>query len=181
MLKIRFKSSYRSTDYEGDSATTKKNETDYDQILIRKTKPQPCDKNVSLYQLNNEKGAMWMQRPFYDCERPFVAIPVANSNLVLIVIDTVCTSDVYLRNTHPKEVVYNNVTLACYKSQWGMLSRKSSTKCISMHEREDTIELCGRGRRQEAGLVVIVLGLWLALLTTTTVLGHFRIVHVDGH
>lgn len=165
-------------DYDDDVPSGKKNETDYESILIRKTKPQPCDKNVSLYTLNTEKGAMWTQRPFDGCERPYVAIPVANSNLVLIVMDTICGITEYTRTTEPREVLYgNNASLACYKSQWGMLSRKSSTKCISSHEREETIELCGRGQRLKQDSGVVLLGLVLALLT---VLGHFQLVH-DEH
>lgn len=134
---------------------------------------------MSLYLLNTEKDVF--KGLFDGCERPFVAIPVANSNLVLVVIDTMCTLTDFKMNTIPREMDYNN-SLACHKSVWGSLSRKSLSKCISAHEKEETIELCGRGERLSHDKGLLLLGILLALLT---VLGHFRqsvgwIFHANG-
>lgn len=135
--------------------------------MLNKTKPQPCDKAMNLYILNTEKTVF--QKPFDGCERSFVAIPVANSNLVLVVIDTMCTLAQYSMTTQPVEVMYNESTLACYKSKYGTLSRKSLAKCINSHEREETIELCGDGQRLRHDR-------WLVgvLVVLTAALGHIR-------
>lgn len=148
---------------------------DHKERVIQKTKPQPCDKAVSLYVLNTEKTVF--QKTFDGCERPFVAIPVVNSNLVLVVMDTLCTLAHYSRTTLPLDVMYNE-TLACFKSRYGTLSRRSFSKCISAHEKEEAIELCGDGHRIQHEQSAL-LGLLLALLT---VLGHFQLVRIhDDH
>ena len=139
---------------------------------IQKTKPQPCDKVVSLYVLNTEKTVF--QKNMNGCERPFVVMPVVNTNLVLVVMDTTCISYQYARTTLPREVEYNESSVSCYKTRYGTLSRKALGKCISAHEREEEIELCGHGirlRHDQWGL----LGILLALLTC---LGHFQLLHI---
>lgn len=137
--------------------------------VLQKTKPQPCDKVMSLYLLNTEKTVF--QKTFDGCERPFVVFPVANSNLVLVVVDTLCTVTDYTMTTVPRDVLYNESSLSCYKSRYGTLSRKPLGKCISGHEKEDTIELCGHGERLSHDRWLMILGVLLALLT---VLGHFQ-------
>lgn len=118
------------------------------------------------------------QRPFSGCERPFVAIPVVNSNLVLVVVDTMCTLSYYPHTNLPRDVEYNQSTLACFKSRYGTLRRRPAAKCISQHEMEKEIELCGHGHRLRVDKTVL-LGLLLALLT---VLGHFQLVQIhDDH
>lgn len=132
---------------------------------------------MSLYVLNTEKTVF--QKTFDACERPFVAVPVSNSNLLLVVIDTMCGITDYARNTQPREVVYNESTMACFKTRYGTLNRRSVKDCISWHEREAEIELCGRGSRTIVGDVRGLLGVLLALLT---VLGHFQLVRIhDDH
>lgn len=143
------------------------------QRVLGKTKPQPCDKVVQLYVLNTEKTVF--QKPAVECERPFVAIPVVNSNLLLVVIDTMCTYEPGMRLIRPEEVIYNESTVACYKSRYGTLNRRSFSKCISAHEKEETIELCGDGHRIQAQHTVF-LGVLLALLSF---LGHLQLIRID--
>lgn len=165
-------------DGDMDSAGAKPNASEHVRRAVGKTKPQPCDKISSLYLLNTEKAVF--ERGFEGCERPFVATRVANSNLILVVIDTMCTFTEYTMSTMAWEVPYNMSTLSCYKSRYGMLSRKSLSKCISSHEREDQIELCGQGSRLGGQCVVVVL-----LLVLVKIFGHlerpFSMTMVVGH
>lgn len=128
------------------SPSSKAKEQDFDRrVLINKTRPQTCDQVMTLYQLNTEKTVF--QKTFDACDRPFVVIPVANSNLILLVVDALCGTHgnpAYM-TTAPEEWDYNQ-SIACYKTSQ-MLPRRRPTHCISTHEREHTIELCGRGAR----------------------------------
>lgn len=165
-------------DYEMNQPDSNTNSTPSDpkERVIRKTKPQPCDKVVNLYVLNTAKSVF--EKPMRQCEHPYVAIPVANSNLLLVVVDTMCTTGIYARTNLPRDVEYNQSTLACFKSRYGTLKRRPLGKCISAHEGEKQIELCGHGHRLQHDQTVW-LGVLLALLT---VLGHFQLLRIhDDH
>ena len=141
----------------------------FNERLLKKTKLQPCDKVLPLYLLNTEKTVF--QKTFDSCERPFVVIPVANSNLVLVVIDALCPFTDYKMSLVARDLPFNE-SLSCYKTRYGTLSRsrKPVAKCINAHEDEDTIELCGHGERVSHDRRLLLMGVLLALLT---VLGQF--------
>lgn len=81
------------------------------------------------------------------CERPFIVMPIPNSNMVLLVADTLCPYDdaPFVFATQPVEKTYNG-TLQCYKSRNG-LYRRQLRDCFNHHINETGIDICGKGSR----------------------------------
>uniref|UniRef100_A0A336LHN4 CSON011477 protein n=1 Tax=Culicoides sonorensis TaxID=179676 RepID=A0A336LHN4_CULSO len=114
----------------------------YKLFSIKKTKPQPCDQTLNLYQLNVDKNDKVFNTPANECIRPFVITPIAKTNLLLLVIDTVCPSNDFVLTTEPISQVYGNYSLACFKNDMNSFSRKRPNQCITNHENEKDM-LCG--------------------------------------
>lgn len=113
--------------------TSKSKEREFDKrILINKTRPEPCDQIMMLYQINRDKNVF--KTPSNGCERPFIVWPIQKSNLIFLVFDTLCPfTDPHMQlNTLPFEKVYNS-SLACYKSLFE-LTRRRPTSCINQHQ-----------------------------------------------
>lgn len=137
--------------------TTKRPEFDR-RVLINKTRPQPCDQIITLYQLNMEKEKTVFKKPASGCERPFVVTPISYSNLILLVVDTLCPisdPEIILTNL-PMEFNYNS-SLACHKIRFNDLPRKRPSSCINTHDKESTIELCGQSTRISVSLSLLFL------------------------
>lgn len=66
--------------------------------------------------------------------RPFVITPITGTNLLLLIIDTVCPSNDFVLTTEPMDQEYGNYSLACFKNEMNIFSRKRPTKCIDRHE-----------------------------------------------
>ncbi|XP_055687320.1 voltage-dependent calcium channel subunit alpha-2/delta-3 isoform X1 [Lutzomyia longipalpis] len=127
----------------------KAKEPEFDRrVLINKTRPQPCDQIITLYQLNMDKEKTVFKKPASGCERPFVVTPISYSNLILLVVDTLCPiSDPEIKLTILPMDFHYNASLACHKIRFNDLPRKRPTSCINTHDKESTIELCGRSPR----------------------------------
>ncbi|XP_012275894.1 voltage-dependent calcium channel subunit alpha-2/delta-3 isoform X2 [Orussus abietinus] len=138
-----------------------KDEQNFDEkVLINRTRPEPCDQEVHLYSLANVSSRD------YDvdfdtnngCDRPYVVQPVAFSNMLLVVVDTMCPdTDEPALGVLPEEVIYPNDSLVCHKALNG-LRRRRPRSCIRSHPKESEIkDLCGEASRLLPDLVRMLL------------------------
>ncbi|XP_055630867.1 voltage-dependent calcium channel subunit alpha-2/delta-3 isoform X3 [Toxorhynchites rutilus septentrionalis] len=121
-------------------------EPEFNRVLINRTRPEPCDHVITLYELNNDVDPAVYRRNAHQCERPYVVLPIPSSNLILLVLDQLCPlpSRVPQLTTWPIEHDYND-SLACHKARSPDLPRRRPLTCINKHVNESAIELCGRG------------------------------------
>ncbi|EAT48840.1 AAEL000121-PA, partial [Aedes aegypti] len=132
-------------DFEDPTAGRYK-EPEFNKVLINRTRPEPCDHVITLYEINNDVDPTVYRKDAHQCERPYVVLPIPSSNLILLVLDTLCPlpSHVPVLTTWPVEHDYN-ATLACHKARSVELPRRRPLTCINKHANESIIELCGRG------------------------------------
>ncbi|CAH0766301.1 unnamed protein product [Diatraea saccharalis] len=128
--------------YENDEETddpllksTSKSVTERDiekLVLINRTRPTPCDREMYLYQLDYNNLNDKLNKPIADCDRPFYVQLVNYTNMLMIVIDSVCPKEeVSILPVDPTEVQYNE-SLPCLKHMHP-LYRKQPTSCIRNH------------------------------------------------
>ncbi|XP_037905987.1 voltage-dependent calcium channel subunit alpha-2/delta-3 isoform X5 [Hermetia illucens] len=130
-------------------------------VLIKRTRPQSCDKEMKLYTLDLNENRTVFTTASMGCERPFVIMPIPASNLFLLVVDALCTADPSkVLTTLPKEVDYNQ-SLPCFKSRNQSFSRKRPLSCINKHVNESSIELCGDASHVLANYLLIAIALGL--------------------
>ena len=125
---------------------------------INKTKPKPCDKEVTLYELNDAKlykgnraspvKGKLSNCHESECERPFSVQMIPHTNLILIVADRLCPCFSTKISIEPKKIVYgaSNETAYCDKLKYNIYRRKPN-KCIMYHAEETEIKLCGDASR----------------------------------
>lgn len=145
--------------------------TNFDQnILINRTRPEVCDKEIYLYLRNASFDSFDMDM---NCEyRWYMVQPVSYSNMLLVVVNTVCgdTTSPTL-NVKPEEVIYENNTLVCQKTLIG-LKRKRPQSCIRTHPDESRIrDQCGLATSTRSNLLLLILLLMCALGKSTYFLG----------
>jgi len=139
---------------------------------INKTRPRPCDKEVTLYELNEDRlyrpnKATGQPKPVKgklsnchesECERPFSVQLIPHTNLILIVADKLCPCFSTKISINPDEVTYGgpnsgseswgdaspitNSTEYCKKLKYNIFRRKP-THCYNYHPEETEIKLCG--------------------------------------
>ncbi|XP_049879858.1 voltage-dependent calcium channel subunit alpha-2/delta-3 isoform X3 [Pectinophora gossypiella] len=113
-------------------------------VLINRTRPTPCDREMYLYQLEYNNLEDKLSKPLNDCKRPFYAQLVNYTNMLLVVVDALCArEDVTLTAIDANEVQYNE-SLPCLKHMHP-LYRKQPASCIRNHTEESNIDMCGRG------------------------------------
>ncbi|KAL9700859.1 hypothetical protein quinque_004300 [Culex quinquefasciatus] len=142
-------------------------EPEFNKVLINRTRPEPCDHVITLYELNNDLEPSMYKKDAHQCERPYVVLPVPSSNMILLVLDTLCPlpSSVPTLTTWPVQHDYN-ASLACHKVHNVELPRRRPLTCINKHANESIIELCGRGTSfgpqlaLTIALSAILLGMW---------------------
>ncbi len=126
---------------------------------INKTKPRPCDQEVTLYELNDErlykpnkrrgkptpvKGKLSNCHES-ECERPFSVQLIPHTNLILIVADKLCpcfSTKISIRPTEVKYGFNNTAEEYCKRLKYNIYRRKPS-HCFSYHPEETEIKLCG--------------------------------------
>ncbi|XP_044013725.1 voltage-dependent calcium channel subunit alpha-2/delta-4 isoform X2 [Aphidius gifuensis] len=163
---------------DGDEKITSdgiiKGESSFDpRVLINRTKPQPCDKEVYLYLLKN--GSTKYDIDFNSskgCERPYVVQPVDFSNMLLVVVDVNCpNTDRPPIDTEPVEIYYNS-TLACQKAFNG-LKRKRPQYCVRTHKNESEIkDRCGDASSIGPNTILLTLTFIIFLKTFQLVVIH---------
>lgn len=101
-------------------------------VLINRTRPTPCDREVYLYQLEYNNLDEKLNKPVNDCKRPFYAQVVNYTNMLLVVVDALCAKEeVPVLSVDATEVQYNE-SLACLKHMHP-LYRKQPNSCIRNH------------------------------------------------
>lgn len=124
-----------------DKVTKVPMERIFNKLLINRTRPQPCDRQLDLFTLAN--ASAWPQGihlAMAGCERPFVAHSVPHSNLLLLVVDALCPQEEPLHQHEvtltPEEVIYN-ISLSCFKTSPGLwdLNRKRPRTCFNHHQK----------------------------------------------
>nr|XP_017106912.1 voltage-dependent calcium channel subunit alpha-2/delta-3 isoform X8 [Drosophila bipectinata] len=129
-------------------------------LTLHRTRLKTCDMQRELYTLFNEKDNVVYNMTAHACERPFVVLPIPNSNLILLVIDQLCPRDASLILTvNPQTIDYHlpvNDSLACFK-QASEFNRVRPQSCISRHANESAIKLCGKGCAVYANLGLLLL------------------------
>ncbi|KAJ0182369.1 hypothetical protein K1T71_001738 [Dendrolimus kikuchii] len=134
-------------------------------VLINRTRPTPCDREMYLYQLNYTKLDEKLNKALKDCERPFYAQLVNYTNMLMIVVDATCPKeDAPGMSIDATEVQYNE-SLPCLK-HIHPLYRKQPSSCIRNHTEESNIDMCGRGSLPHKNL------LWIPL-SVLSILRHF--------
>lgn len=134
-----------------DSPATKSKEQEFDKrVLINRTRPERCDKIITLYKLYREKNKE-EKPPGKDmtssCEdRPFIVVPIPSSNMILIVASTLCSKEIFPFVNLPVEKKYNG-TLQCHKLVNHPKERRHLKHCFNKHQNESQIELCGKASK----------------------------------
>ncbi|KRF79596.1 voltage-dependent calcium channel subunit alpha-2/delta-3 isoform X3 [Drosophila virilis] len=145
---------------EPDDNSRAKNTAWLRYLTLHRTRLKSCDMQRELYMLYNEKDNVVYNMTAHACERPFVVLPIPNSNLILLVIDQLCPRDVaYVLTVNPKPIHYPlapNETFSCYKHA-REFNRVRPQSCISRHANESAIKLCGKGCAFYANLTLLLL------------------------
>ncbi|RZB94401.1 voltage-dependent calcium channel subunit alpha-2/delta-3-like, partial [Asbolus verrucosus] len=120
-----------------DQPSSKLNEKEFDQrLLIKKTKPEPCDHEMWLYNLvhytERNISSSGYDKTMTNCTRPFIVQRVSGSNMIFLVVNNLCRekSDKVPRMPDPVKVDYN-MTLACYRVAQNAFPRRQYMSCIN--------------------------------------------------
>uniref|UniRef100_T1GL87 Uncharacterized protein n=1 Tax=Megaselia scalaris TaxID=36166 RepID=T1GL87_MEGSC len=103
-------------------------------LTLPRTILKACDHERTLYTFkeNNLENDPLGSNGSNGCEKPFVISPIQRSNLILLVIDTMCPRDTqHFVLTDPVEIKYNE-SLACEKKNT-ILSRRKPVNCTNNH------------------------------------------------
>ncbi|XP_030025164.1 voltage-dependent calcium channel subunit alpha-2/delta-3 isoform X4 [Manduca sexta] len=131
-------------------------------VLINRTRPTPCDREMYLYQLDYNNLEEKMNKPVKDCDRPFYVQLVNYTNMLMVVVDNTCAKeDVPTMSVDATEVQYNE-SLPCLKHMHP-LYRKQPTSCIRNHTDESNIDMCGRGNMLRFNKFAILLCVFVTL------------------
>ncbi|KAG5878484.1 hypothetical protein JTB14_003170 [Gonioctena quinquepunctata] len=138
-------------------------------FAVIKTKPEPCDTQMSLYSLvhysERNISNSGYNKSMVECSRPFIVQRVSGSNMILLVITKVCWEDknMVVESPDPVEVDYN-MTLACYRAAHNDFPRRHYMSCINKHANESEIKLCGGGSNISPAIVLIFASISYVLL-----------------
>nr|XP_023023561.1 voltage-dependent calcium channel subunit alpha-2/delta-3 [Leptinotarsa decemlineata] len=104
---------------------------------------RPCDRKVDLYILQPDKlNTSGQSNPLKGkltnchnsgCERPFSVQKIPHSNLILLVVDTVCPCGSKQLSIAPQEVGYESKNGGCLHKPKDSLYRRRPPKCINYH------------------------------------------------
>lgn len=124
---------------DNDKPPTKTQERDFEKlVLINRTRPTPCDREVYLYQLEYSNLDEKLNKPVADCNRPFYAQLVNYTNMLMVVVDSLCPREESpVLTVEATEVQYNE-SLPCLKHTHP-LYRKQPTSCIRNHTEVRTL------------------------------------------
>ncbi|XP_050313474.1 voltage-dependent calcium channel subunit alpha-2/delta-4 [Anthonomus grandis grandis] len=133
-----------------------------------------CDRKVELYVLQPERlNTSGQNNPLKGkltnchitgCERPFSVQKIPHSNLILLVVDTMCPCGSKQLSIAPQELAYEvKDSNGCTHRPRPSLHRNRPLKCINYHPEEIEIHICGSsvtlkyGRNLMLSLGIIVL------------------------
>lgn len=104
----------------------------YNKVSINKTRPETCDQEITLYQLDTDKDTTIYITPA-SRERPFTVLPIKQSNMILLVVDVlnVIANQSIPVTTRPFDINYEE-SLMCHKI-FSAMPRKRPTSCTNEH------------------------------------------------
>ncbi|XP_068916556.1 voltage-dependent calcium channel subunit alpha-2/delta-3 isoform X1 [Tenebrio molitor] len=115
---------------------------------------RPCDRKVDLYILQPDKlNVSGQSDPLKGkltnchvtaCERPFSVQKIPHSNLILLVVDTLCPCGSKQFSIAPQELIYDTGNGGCLHKPKDSLYRRRPPKCINYHPEESEINICGK-------------------------------------
>uniref|UniRef100_A0A1B6DYJ0 Voltage-dependent calcium channel alpha-2/delta subunit conserved region domain-containing protein n=1 Tax=Clastoptera arizonana TaxID=38151 RepID=A0A1B6DYJ0_9HEMI len=131
---------------------------------------RPCIKKVDLYilqpsRLNNSGSFNPLKGKLTNChvtgcERPFSVQKIPHSNLILLVVDTLCPCGSKQLSIAPQEVAPSE---HCRVPSSSSMYRRRPNKCISYHPEEIEIKQCGRSCVTQAVTSVLLSCLFIVL------------------
>ncbi|CAH0727477.1 unnamed protein product, partial [Brenthis ino] len=134
---------------------------------------RPCDTSAELFTLQSTRlnAAQPLKGKLTNChnsgcERPFSVQKIPHSNLILLVVDTLCPCGAKRLDVRAREA---GVRTACRRAPRA-LPRRRPPACVSYHPEEIEIQSCGRGARTRplfALLAALVLRLFFDLIKST--------------
>jgi voltage-dependent calcium channel alpha-2/delta-3 len=134
-----------------DMPATKSKEQEFDKrVLINRTRPERCDKVITLYKLYRErtKEEKADKEMTASCDRPFIVVPIPSSNMILVIASTLCSRENQFPFVNlPVEKHYNASSLQCYKLKNFPTHRRHLKHCFNKHQNESQIELCGKASK----------------------------------
>nr|CAD7262603.1 unnamed protein product [Timema shepardi] len=150
-------------------------------VGYNRTHPRPCDKKVDLYILQPERlNTSGQSNPLKGkltnchvtgCERPFSVQKIPCSNLILLVVDTLCPCGSKQLSITPQEVNYESVSpggsmVQCRTKPQETMYRRRPPKCMNYHPEESEIGLCGGCSISLSSLHILALCLLVWTLST---------------
>lgn len=149
-----------------DLPGAKSKEQEFDKrVLINRTRPERCDKIFNFYQLTRpkEKEKSAFDLPMTSsCDRPFIALPIPYSNMILVVASSLCSRETPIPFVNvPTEKHYNASSLQCFKQKNFPAFRRHLKHCFNRHLNESQIEICGKGHRLGINFFIMVLTLFV--------------------
>ncbi|XP_026319416.1 voltage-dependent calcium channel subunit alpha-2/delta-3 [Hyposmocoma kahamanoa] len=136
---------------------------------VRSAAVRPCDTSAELFTLQSTRltAAQPLKGKLTNChnsgcERPFSVQKIPHSNLILLVVDTLCPCGSKRLDVRPREAPPRT---ACRRHP-AHPHRRRPRHCVSYHPEEIEIQSCGRGERKRPVLgllAVMLLQLWLSL------------------
>ncbi|KAG5675047.1 hypothetical protein PVAND_004986 [Polypedilum vanderplanki] len=140
---------------------------------------RPCDLKTDLYLLQPDRlNSSGQSNPLKGkltnchssgCERPFSVQKIPHSNLILLVVDTLCPCGSKQLDIEPQEVPGGAGACGTRRLARELLPRKRPPKCINYHPEEIEINQCGRGSSLRSMSLVATL--------TTSILMLFKALH----
>ncbi|XP_057337277.1 voltage-dependent calcium channel subunit alpha-2/delta-3 isoform X3 [Microplitis mediator] len=144
-----------------------------DEDLPEKPKPPheveityACDLKRTLYIMNQTMAVNQITNSPVQCSRPFFAQLVPNTNLLLVVVDTLFPTcyerlEVLPVQIDPSEYTNDTEPAPCHKKKLNDLPRRRLEKCFTEHPEEDEIDQCGRGTRLHNSIHINILLLFI--------------------
>ncbi|XP_014299368.1 voltage-dependent calcium channel subunit alpha-2/delta-3 isoform X1 [Microplitis demolitor] len=144
-----------------------------DEDLPEKPKPPheveityACDLKRTLYIMNQTMAVNQITNSSEQCSRPFFAQLVPNTNLLLVVVDTLFPTcyerlEVLPVQIDPSEYTNDTEPAPCHKKKLNDLPRRRLEKCFTEHPEEDEIDQCGRGTRLHNSIHINILLLFI--------------------
>ncbi|XP_060531508.1 voltage-dependent calcium channel subunit alpha-2/delta-3-like [Cylas formicarius] len=110
----------------------------FETLMIKKTFPTPCDRQMWLYTLKDNFRPTFFDNDTakFSCNWPYVARKIPNTNLLFLAINGKCGTENSFTNTpEPTPIIYN-VSLPCYIATMNNYTRKPYMNCYKKHEGE---------------------------------------------
>nr|XP_022903680.1 voltage-dependent calcium channel subunit alpha-2/delta-3-like isoform X2 [Onthophagus taurus] len=132
----------------------------FESLIIPKTIPTPCDKEIRLYRYKDKDYQHFPTRSeiIENCSCPYVSRNIKNTNLVLIFYSTNCCEPrirMELNETYPQEVLYKlygnvtNIALPCYIQHYNNFNKRAYINSVQIHSEEYRSNLdCGQTHKQ---------------------------------